>query len=351
MRAVRGWNTGVLLFGSIAATALLVAVLLPPAGSPSAAEATTPTPTATPTPSGPGLSLDLDTTDGICSSIYVNPQRTVNAGTSFDVAICFQNKPYPNEGIIGMTFRVAYNDTIIRAPEVADAGAGVDDNPDANAGATTFSSPSLPAGWQCNVSGSNYPVGDFDGVPLNGAGEARSSCSWPNHPNPPFGALFNGVFSVIHFTAGATGTTSLNFTYGVVTPWSSGIGSSFGCPGTMYCFGGSITVDTPTATETPTPTATSILATDTPTATSTSAPATGTPTTTPGPGGPCDRADLTGDGKVTTLDVMVMAIHLAYAKKHHDARYDIDLDGKVTAKDLVIVVKCRNAEKQKHDQG
>lgn len=184
--------------------------------------------------SGAGLSLDLDASDGFCNDANPNATRTVDAGTSFDVGVCFRHEPYPNEGILGMSFRVTYDDTIIRAPEVAGAGAGVEDNPDA--------APGLPATWECD---NPYPVGDFDGVPWNGTGEARSSCFYENHPNPPSGALFNGLFSVIHFEAGAPGTTSLAFSHGFAVQWTSGTGggTTFGCPnGNMYCFGGTITV-------------------------------------------------------------------------------------------------------------
>jgi hypothetical protein len=179
---------------------------------------------------GPGLALDLDTGDGLCNSIGPATTRTVNAGTAFDVAVCFQNRPYVNEGIIGINVTVTFNDTIIRAPEADDNGLGVDDNPDAMA--------TLPAQWECD---NPYPVGDFDGVPFNGTGEARHRCFYENHPNPPFGASFGGPFALIHFVTGAPGTTALSLT-GSATAWGSSFNQTYACSSTTYCYGGSITV-------------------------------------------------------------------------------------------------------------
>ncbi len=111
------------------------------------------------------------------------------------------------------------------------------------------------------------------------------------------------------------------------------------------------TTAAPTNTNTPSPTNTPVPPTNTPT--NTPVPGTNTPTNTPvpatntpTPAGPCDRADLNGDGHVTIVDVLLIAIKLGHAKKGFDVDLDVDLDGKVTAKDLVFVVKCRNEEKK-----
>lgn len=108
----------------------------------------------------------------------------------------------------------------------------------------------------------------------------------------------------------------------------------------------------PTSTSTATPTNTAAPPTSTPTHTPTHTPVppTATPTATPPATAPCDRADVNGDGRVTVIDVVFMAIKLGHAKKAYDADLDVDLDGKITAKDLVFVVKCRNEEKR-HDGG
>ena len=105
---------------------------------------------------------------------------------------------------------------------------------------------------------------------------------------------------------------------------------------------------TPTDTPTPTHTATMFVPTHTPTVPTATPTRTNTPTATPTTPAEteCDRADLDGDGRVTTLDIVHMATRLASNKKSQDLDYDINQDGKVTAKDLVVVVKCRNLEKK-----
>jgi len=84
----------------------------------------------------------------------------------------------------------------------------------------------------------------------------------------------------------------------------------------------------------------SILRTDeaTPTPTSTSTPtATETPTATPTPS-PCARADFNDDGRVSHLDIAVLAQH--FGGKPYDARYDLNYDGLVDVRDLRIAVGC-----------
>jgi len=115
------------------------------------------------------------------------------------------------------------------------------------------------------------------------------------------------------------------------------------------------TATTAPSTATPTPTATLAVPTSTPTHTPThtptQAPYTATPTRTPTgtpttpPQTACDRADLNGDGRVSTLDIVHIATKLGQLKKNPDPRYDVNADGKVDARDLVRVVKCRNEEK------
>jgi hypothetical protein len=60
-----------------------------------------------------------------------------------------------------------------------------------------------------------------------------------------------------------------------------------------------------------------------------------TKTAVPGDAG-CDRADVTGDGRVNWKDALAVAVHLG--SRH--AALDVNGDGRVTLKDLVIVVRC-----------
>jgi hypothetical protein len=79
-------------------------------------------------------------------------------------------------------------------PEVANASPSLDDNPDANAGSTTFGATSLGASWDCSVGG-EHPTGDVD--VNNGTGVADSGqCASTAGPN----TLTSGVLGVITMT-------------------------------------------------------------------------------------------------------------------------------------------------------
>jgi hypothetical protein len=140
---------------------------------------------------------------------------------------------------------VHYDDRVLVAPEVADAGDAVDDNPDANAGSTTYTSSTFPnalgTGWACDAGLGVYPKGDADGVAWSGAGTADSgACSSATGPN----TLLDGPIGVITFTGLAAGTTALSISAAnLVDDNLSEIGS---CAPVievqMNCVGGTITV-------------------------------------------------------------------------------------------------------------
>src|SRR4030042_687987 len=72
------------------------------------------------------VSLDMDTTDGPCTDI--DPSGSHLLGSNYDIAICVENLFIGNP--IGvLAFDVIYDDQKNLAPEVADAGQGLDDNP------------------------------------------------------------------------------------------------------------------------------------------------------------------------------------------------------------------------------
>ncbi len=69
-----------------------------------------------------------------------------------------------------------YDDTIISAPEVALEGVALDDNPDVNAGTTSWGD-SLGEGWTCNILDMGLqPVGDNDAETGPGHGLAQINC-------------------------------------------------------------------------------------------------------------------------------------------------------------------------------
>jgi hypothetical protein len=150
------------------------------------------------------LELDLDITNGAGPCSIVDTNRSVNVGSSFDVAVC-ATLPAP---IAAFNFRLIYDDTVILAPEVADEGAGVDDNPDANLGTTTFTSPALGSpNWDCHRGVSAYPKGDDDPATGPGHGRAYVTCGDVLGPWP----LSSGVLAMVRFDATGAGETSLSF--------------------------------------------------------------------------------------------------------------------------------------------
>jgi hypothetical protein len=226
-------------------------VMSPPCGTPE------PRPTAI-------LALDTDITNGAGPCTQIDDEAAISAGDSLQVGVCLIN-PGAIEPIAAFNYRIAYDDRIVVAPEMADAGTGLDDNPDANAGSTTFTSATHPValggGWDCSAGVGAYPKGDTDGVPQDGDGTVFSGgCGSAPGPN----TLIRGPLGVITFNALASGSTPLKLFRAAVTNDSlSELGSCdpvLDVP--MLCLGATIVVtgDVPTSTLPPptsTPTATS----------------------------------------------------------------------------------------------
>jgi pilus assembly protein FimV len=161
--------------------------------------------------SGVSVALDADASNGSGACSPVDDSADVAEGGEIRVAVCLTNSGSVPVAAFG--FRVTYDDRIILAPEVVDSGAALDDNPDANAGATTFSSPSLTGAWDCTGSVGAYPEGDDDGE-RNGTGVAYSGgCA-----NVPGGGSFTqGPLSVIRFIAQGGGEARLTLTTVAIT--------------------------------------------------------------------------------------------------------------------------------------
>jgi hypothetical protein len=224
------------------------------------------------------VKLDMDITNGVGPCDPIDASTSAFVGNSFDVGVCLIN-PTGSVPVAAYGFRVLYNDTIILAPEVADVGTALDDNPDANAGTTTFTSVTYPndlgGGWDCSGGVGAFPKGDENAATGPGNGRAFSGgCSSAAGPN----TLIQGPLAVITFDALATGSDTLVLQdVSIVGDDLNEIGScNPSVDIAILCVGGSVTVGTaPTFTPTATPTDT---ATNTPTNTSTNTP---TPTNTP----------------------------------------------------------------------
>jgi cell division septation protein DedD len=260
----------------------------------------------------------LDVGDGVCSDI--DAVRTVPLPTSgLLVGVCF-SLPGNTDPVAAFRYAVVYNDGVVLAPEVADAGTALEDNPDANDG-NEFSTPGLGANWDCNPVGVS-PKGDTNPSTGPGNGRAFSGACSSTAGGTLLGNSGFAPLGVITFNSVAAGTTTIEFdpngTFsdpgGSVTGDSlTELGSCYPTSGIpMVCNGATLTVqgptdtptNTPTNTPTPTPTPTDTFTptntntptntpTDTATPTNTNTP---TDTPTPTPTNTPSNQDLDGDG-------------------------------------------------------
>jgi hypothetical protein len=192
------------------------------------------------------LDFNIENDGGPCRSI--DASADIGVGQTLRVGVCLENPG--TVPIAAFQFRIDYNDTIVRAPERPDVGDGLDDNPDMNAGQTTFSTPHLGGGWDCHAGVQAYPKGDADGIPGNGTGEVFSGgCGSVAGPV----TMIRGPLGVIEFVGVAAGSTRLTFRdTGVVDDTLAEVGTC--APAieiAMECVGGEIRVTGETPTETP----------------------------------------------------------------------------------------------------
>jgi hypothetical protein len=155
----------------------------------------------------PQLLLDADVSDGgPCASI--DSEITVAPGQAFQVGVCLRGITTPPGNF---QLSVIYDDTVISAPEIPLSDGALDDNPDANAGATTWGD-GLGENWTCDIAGFGLqPVSDNDPETGPGHGRADMAC-WSL--TGPFALGDNedaGVLAVISLSAGPDllGATSL----------------------------------------------------------------------------------------------------------------------------------------------
>jgi hypothetical protein len=214
--------------------------------------------------------IDADTTNGICN-LPEDSSLSVSVGDSFSVAVCVEDPP---AALGAFSFHVVYDDTVIRAPEVADTGAGLDDNPDANQAA-------LGDGWDCSALGVAFPMGDGD--PASGPGGGLATLNCMNLPGP-FTFASTGYLALVNFqTQGVAGTSALTLAQVLL---NDSVATELGtCNPTVVspvpCVDGSVSVGgAPVATSTPV-----VPPGTTPAVTPATTPgATPTPAPTPPPG-------------------------------------------------------------------
>jgi hypothetical protein len=263
----------------------------------------------------PRLELDMNVADGNpCNPVdATGPTRTV--GDTYKVAICLTNSGASPDGEpAGFNVDVVYNDTLNTCvPDPTDClstgnGFCLDSNPDANAGSTTFTTPSLgptTGHFDCTGGGTQKPTCDVDPAGGAGHGRARISCTTTHLPTLPVGDATSSPIAEVTFTVIAGGddslsvenasTTNLTLTQFLICP--GGPGECVG--GTDHKVGPTpiptVPGQTPTATFTPTKTPTPNCGREgLPTCTPTPKPWTVTPT--PGPTETATAAPSGGGG-------------------------------------------------------
>jgi len=108
----------------------------------------------------PHMEIDL-VKDGStwCNPVDATASRAAD-NTAYQIAICLTDSPAPPAGF---QFEVVYNPALNTCDNVAGDVTSLDDNPDANAGSTTFSTPNLGTGWDCNIMDVLEPLCDQGG--------------------------------------------------------------------------------------------------------------------------------------------------------------------------------------------
>jgi len=186
------------------------------------------------------VSLDMDTSDGPCTDVDVS--ATHKQGDDYYVAICVRNLA-TFFAVAAFQFDVLYDDTANLAFEVLDSGDALDDNPDANAGATTWGD-GLGGGWDCSWAGGNYPTGDKDPDSGPGQGDAYIRCVSETGPYTLGDDESEGVIALIHFEALSIGVDTMTIANGQLVSQYGGEMGSCNPVGEqpMQCDAGTVTV-------------------------------------------------------------------------------------------------------------
>jgi len=252
-----------LLWGAVALLGVILAVVLATAGPrgpvPDQALAHIITPTGTPGAPMVHLEIDADTTNG---SGPCNPvDATAEVGGMYKVAVCLTSSSQrPGDFHFDLVYDDTLNTCVDKACDLEHGDKCLDDNPDANTGNITFSTPDLGTGWDC--SWLDEPVCAKGGQ----AGRAHVACVCFHSfcATLPIGAETSAPIAVVTFNAEAVGTDNLKLEnvqlmeedYNCIM---SCYDPPYGCGGGAgSCYGATLDVQewTPTPSPTPTPTAT-----------------------------------------------------------------------------------------------
>ncbi len=205
--------------------------------------------------------VDMDPTNGTGPCNPIDTSRNTVVGETYQVAICLVNMPPLSGGIGGppaaFNFQLVYDDTLNHCVAGA-AGStyppGLDSDPNANAGATVFSTPSLGPNFECTSSGAAPPSCDTDPATGPGHGKAYLGCLSAVGPyNLPVGQGVASPLAEVTFTAVATGTDAMSVQDASVA--SGDTNEWVACYDNVgICGGGTDVIAAAPVTATPTPT-------------------------------------------------------------------------------------------------
>ena len=184
------------------------------------------------------LALDMDITNG---SGPCNPIDTVR-GTSPDqpeykVAICLTDSAVSPGAF---EFTLVYDDTLDQCVPVDCVDTDcLDGNPDANLGATVFSSPNLGTGWDCDIMELDPPACDRDPETGAGHGKAFLKCLTLRTPTLPTGLGVSVPIAVVAFKTIAKGSDT--FTLENASAFAVDASGILSCYGASLCSVGTTT--------------------------------------------------------------------------------------------------------------
>lgn len=274
---MRGWIRAATILSIAVAGAGLLAVGRVDPGTPSA---------SADNQGVPHLHIDADPTNGTRPCDPIDATRT-GAPTSgnYQVAVCLQEGMGSPDAF---ELRVIWSGGVATAPEVANSGDALADNPDFNDGAAPNG---FGANWSCTAFGLAFPVADYPTTASET--DARIVC---NEKNFTAGTMTAepGLLALITMTASGSGMET--FEFGSDSNFNSPAFNNINCA-TVVCVGATVLQGAAPPTDTPTPGPTSTH-TPTPLPTDTATP-TFTPTST---STPLPADDLDGDGVSNVQD-------------------------------------------------
>jgi hypothetical protein len=152
------------------------------------------------------LAIDADADNGTGPCYPIDSEAFVDVGTTHRVAVCLVNPPEPP---FAFFTQVIYDGQLEVAPDVVPCTSpALDCNPDANAGATTFSSPDLGARWDCTGLTVFLPTGDDPYTP--DVHDASIACNGDLR-NPDTTLVDGGPLNVVTLNAIGRGDDHLEF--------------------------------------------------------------------------------------------------------------------------------------------